>query len=156
VWCAEQLSDDNRRFLAELPFSDALSVDAIGDVRFVHATARSDEEIVTERTPLDRMREAFAPCSERVVVCGHTHMQFDLMVDDRRVINAGSVGMPFEPPGAYWLELGETVRLRRTGFDIAAAAKRIRETSYPEAAEFAANNVEQTPDKATMLAMFDR
>jgi predicted phosphodiesterase len=36
-----------------------------------------------------------------VVVCGHTHMQFDRWVGDARVVNAGSVGMPFGEPGAY-------------------------------------------------------
>ena len=38
-----------------------------------------------------------------MVVCGHTHMQFDRVVAGRRVINSGSVGMPYEDePGAYW------------------------------------------------------
>jgi len=38
------------------------------------------------------------------VVCGHTHMQFERTVGGVRVINAGSVGMPYEEePGAYWL-----------------------------------------------------
>jgi len=30
-----------------------------------------------------------------VVVCGHTHMQLDRRVGGVRVVNAGSVGMPF-------------------------------------------------------------
>ena len=33
-------------------------------------------------------------------------MQFDRMVGKTRVLNAGSVGMPFGEPGAYWLLLG--------------------------------------------------
>ena len=41
-----------------------------------------------------------------LVVCGHTHMQFDRKVGATRVVNAGSVGMPFGEPGAYWLLLG--------------------------------------------------
>lgn len=39
-------------------------------------------------------------------VCGHIHMQFDRMIGATRVVNAGSVGMPFGEPGAYWLLLG--------------------------------------------------
>src|SRR3712207_7776889 len=49
-----------------------------------------------------------------LVVCGHTHMQFDRTVDDIRIVNAGSVGMPFAAPGAYWLLLGPDVRPMRT------------------------------------------
>ena len=38
-----------------------------------------------------------------VVVCGHTHMQFERTIAGKRVINSGSVGMPYENlPGAYW------------------------------------------------------
>ena len=48
-----------------------------------------------------------------------------------RVVNAGSVGMPFQAPGAYWLLLGPGVELRRTPYDLAAAAARIRATQLP-------------------------
>ena len=52
---------------------------------------------------------------ERTVVCGHTHVQFDRLVDGVRVVNAGSVGMAFEDePGAYWAIIGPDVELRRT------------------------------------------
>ena len=38
------------------------------------------------------------------VVCGHSHTQFDRAVGGVRIVNAGSVGMPYEDePGAYWL-----------------------------------------------------
>ena len=36
--------------------------------------------------------------------CGHTHHQFDRRAHGRRLLNAGSVGMPYEDePAAYWL-----------------------------------------------------
>lgn len=155
LWCSGQLTEEERGFLGALPFSEALSIAGLGTIRFVHATARSDEEVVTERTSATRMREAFGQCAERVIVCGHTHMQFDRLVAELRVVNAGSVGMPFEPPGAYWLELGETIRFRRTEFDTAEAARRIRATAYPEAGSFATNNVVNTPEKSSMLAAFE-
>jgi diadenosine tetraphosphatase ApaH/serine/threonine PP2A family protein phosphatase len=34
------------------------------------------------------------------VVCGHTHMPFDRLAAGRRVVNPGSVGMPYGPPAA--------------------------------------------------------
>ena len=50
-----------------------------------------------------------------VVVAGHTHVQFERQVDGIRLVNAGSVGMPYEDgPGAYWALLGPRIELRRT------------------------------------------
>ena len=49
-----------------------------------------------------------------VIVCGHTHMQFDRTIGKIRVVNAGSVGMPFGEPGAYWLLLGPNIQFQHT------------------------------------------
>ena len=100
------------------------------------------------------MLPAFENAGAPVVVCGHTHMQFDRMVGGTRVVNAGSVGMPFGEPGAYWLLLGPNVELRRTHYDLAAAADRVRATSYPQAEEFAARCVLQPPTEQQMLDVY--
>jgi hypothetical protein len=42
-------------------------------------------------------------------------MQFDRKIGMVRVVNAGSVGMPYGATGAYWLLLDDDVELRRTG-----------------------------------------
>jgi diadenosine tetraphosphatase ApaH/serine/threonine PP2A family protein phosphatase len=89
-----------------------------------------------------------------VVVCGHTHMQFDRMIGTTRVVNAGSVGMPFGEPGAYWLLLGPDVELRHTSYDLKRAAERIRQTDYPQAEDFAARYVLQPPSEGEMLEVF--
>ena len=45
----------------------------------------------------------FADVDADVVVCGHTHIQFDRKIAGKRVVNSGSVGRPYEnEPGAYW------------------------------------------------------
>jgi hypothetical protein len=102
------------------------------------------------------MLPVFAGLDVRVVVCGHTHMQFDRVVGGVRVVNAGSVGMPFGEPGAYWLLLGPAVELRRTGYDLAKAAERIRKADYPQAEEFAARNVLRPPSEGEMVEAFTR
>jgi len=91
-----------------------------------------------------------------LVICGHTHMQFERTIGKVRVVNAGSVGMPFGEPGAYWLLLGPEVELRRTAYALARAASRIRATKYPQAEEFAARNVLEPPSEAQMLELFAR
>jgi putative phosphoesterase len=74
----------------------------IGDILFCHATPRTDLDIFTERTPEERIEKFFA-VDAGIVVCGHTHTQFERKVAGKRVINSGSVGMPYEDaPGAYW------------------------------------------------------
>ena len=90
---------------------------------------------MTRFTPDDRLRSLIAGVEERVVVCGHTHVEFDRLVDGIRVLNAGSVGAPYEvEPGAYWLELDPEPRFRRTEYDADEAAGRIRSSGYPNLA----------------------
>jgi len=75
----------------------------IDRVLFCHATPRNDVDVFTELTPDERIAPLFADVDADVVVCGHTHMQFERTIAGKRVINSGSVGMPYENlPGAYW------------------------------------------------------
>ncbi|PYJ69695.1 MAG: phosphoesterase, partial [Verrucomicrobia bacterium] len=108
----------------------------------------------TRLTPEDRLLPAFAGVNVPVVICGRTHMQFDRMIGKTRIVNAGSVGMPYGETGAFWLLLGPDVHLRHTPYDLAKAASRIRDTNYPQAEEFAARNVLQTPSEEEMLERF--
>jgi hypothetical protein len=78
-------------------------------------------------------------------------MQFDRAVAGVRVVNAGSVGMPFGHPGADWVILGPDVELRHTSYDLQRAAARIQDTAYPLALEFAEQYVLQPPSEAAML-----
>jgi putative phosphoesterase len=133
---ADRLGPERRAFVAEAPLTARIEVDELGPVLFCHATPRSDEEIVTRLTPEDRLAEVLAGVEERTIVCGHTHVQFDRSAAGRRIVNAGSVGMPYEGRrGAFWACLGPEVELRRTEYDVEAAAEAIRATAYPEAAQ---------------------
>jgi len=155
-WVAERLSDENRQFMATWPEKFRADIAELGYVLFCHATPRNDTEIFTASTPDDRLRPMFEGANARLVVCGHTHMQFDRKIGLIRVVNAGSVGMPFGEPGACWLLLDGSVKLRRTSYDLESAATRIRATGYPEAEEFAARHVLQRPSTEEMLAIFSR
>ena len=138
LWVRERLSDEQRALLAELPLTLSLEVDGLGPTLFCHGSPRSDEEIVTRVTPAKRLNEVLRTVEEAVVVCGHTHVQYDRLVGATRLVNAGSVGMPYEgEPGiACWALLGPDVALRRSGYDVEDAARRIRASGYPDAEEF--------------------
>ncbi len=92
------LTDEQIEFLHDLP-----PTAEIDNVLYVHASPRNDLDIFTELTPEERIAFLFADVDADVVVCGHTHMQFDRTIAGKRVVNSGSVGMPYEEePGAYW------------------------------------------------------
>jgi len=155
-WTAQQLLPDHERLLASWPPTCRVEIRGLGDVLFCHATPRNVTEAFTRLTPEDRVLPMFEGVTAPVVVCGHTHMQFDRTIGSVRVVNAGSVGMPFQEPGAYWLLLGPDIQLRHTTYDLATAADRIRNTTYPQAEDFAARNVLQPPSEEEMLEAFTR
>jgi predicted phosphodiesterase len=154
-WTAEQVRV-HQGFLARWPKTLRITIPDLGDVLFCHGTPRNEDEAFTRLTPEEVLLPIFEGVNASVVVCGHTHMQFDRMIGSTRVVNAGSVGMPFGTPGADWLLLGPGIELRHTSYDLAAAAARVRATSYPDAENFAANNILQPPQEAAMLELCTR
>ena len=137
-WDHERLTEEQLAFLASLPHPLSRDVDGLGSVLFCHGSPRSDEEIITAITPPKRLDPMLDGVREQVIVCGHTHVQFDRIVGDRRLVNAGSVGMPYEGAAgiACWALLGPYVELRRSHYDIESAAEAIRASGYPDAEEF--------------------
>jgi len=153
---ARQFDNDDQTLMARWPKTFRLDIEGLGGVFFCHATPRHENECFTRLTPEDRLAPLFDPLNVAVAVCGHTHMQFDRMVGKTRVVNAGSVGMPFGEPGADWLLLGPDVQLRHTSYDLADAAARIRRTDYPQAEEFVSRYLLEPPPAEEMLALFTR
>ena len=155
-WTVEQLDSEYESLLSAWPKTLRFEIDGLGQVLFCHATPRNENECFTRLTSENRLLPIFEMVDAAVVVCGHTHMQFDRMIGRTRVVNAGSVGMPFGKPGADWLLLGPDIELRHTAYDFATAAESIRGTHYPQAQEFAAHSVLQPPSEAEMLEVFSR
>ena len=155
-WTAQQLDSDHERLLAAWPKTLRVEISWLGEVLFCHATPRNENDIFTRSTPQERLLSLFDGLNVALVVCGHTHMQFDRMIGGTRVVNAGSVGMPFGEPCADWLLLAPDIQLRHTPYDLTKAAERVRGTHYPQAQDFAACNVLQPPSEAEMLEVFTR
>jgi predicted phosphodiesterase len=155
-WTAQQISSEQEQQMAAWPKTLRVDIPRLGEVLFCHATPRDENECFTRLTPEEKLLPIFAAAGAPVVICGHTHMQFDRMIGTTRVVNAGSVGMPFGEPGAYWLLLGPDIQLRRTNYDLAKAADRIRATRYPQAQESAEGYVLHPPPEQQMLEAFTR
>jgi predicted phosphodiesterase len=156
-WVFTQLTDEQRGLLEALPPTETIDVDALGPTLFCHGSPRDENEILTAVTSEARLREVLAGVSGRVVVCGHTHHQFDRRVGELRVVNAGSVGMPYEGKrGAFWALLGPDVELRRTDYDVDAAAEAMRASGYPDPDEDLLPSLLEPPSADEVAAFFEQ
>jgi predicted phosphodiesterase len=135
-----------------------LEVDGFGKVVFCHGTPRDDDEVVLVDTRLDRWAEVFAelPDDARTMVCGHTHMPFMRLVDERLVVNSGSIGMPYGRAAASWALLhGGQVQLRHTLFDVDAAVDRVAgESGYHDSRAWAEHYVRAVTTDAEAVRAF--
>src|ERR671938_1299430 len=88
---------------------------------------------------------------------GHVHAQYDRRLDSKRIVNAGSVGMPYQgaPVGAFWLLLGPDVEFRRSEYDLGRAVREFRTIGYPGAEDMAESLLEP-PDPAWVAEFFER
>jgi len=155
-WTAEQLHPEHQQWLSTWPKTVTLEIAGLGSVLFCHASPQNENDIFTRLTPDNHLLPLFEGLDAATVVCGHTHVQFDRKIGPTRVVNAGSVGMPFGKPGAHWLLLGPDIQFRHTAYDLAHAAERVRSTDYPQAEDFAARNILNPPTEQEMLEIFSR
>jgi putative phosphoesterase len=133
VWETAQMRESDRDFLAGFEDTVTLEIDGLGRAVFCHATPDSDMTFITTLTPEDRLEREVGGAGADLVLCGHVHCQYDRRAGSTRVVNVGSVGMPYEGrPGAYWALLGPDVELRRTEYDVAAAIERMRAGGHPD------------------------
>ena len=139
AWVHDRLNDHQRAFLHSFASTLTLRIEGLGATLFCHGSPRSDTEAITETTSDLAVAEMLSGADAEVVVCGHTHRPFDRTVGNKRIINPGSVGLPYGERGAFWAQLGHEVELKRTDYDYAAAARLFEEGGVPYASEFIAD-----------------
>jgi predicted phosphodiesterase len=149
-WVIAELGAERLEWLQGLPTQVELELDGLGRVLFCHGSPRSDEEMLLRTASDERLAMILAGVEADVVVCGHTHMQFDRSYDRWRVVNAGSVGLPYGRFGAHWVELGPDVRHRRAEYDPAPLSS----SEWPRAAEVVPV-IESPPREEEAIAEFE-
>ena len=132
-WISERLTESQRELIAAWPKTLVLAVDGLGPTLFCHATPRSDEVVVSPASSDARWAAVLSGVAEPVVVCGHTHLQYDEQHAGRRVVNPGSVGSPTLRATAWWARLGPDVDGRSTDYDIQDTVRAARATGFPRA-----------------------
>jgi putative phosphoesterase len=124
---------------------------------YCHGSPRSDDEIITALTPSERLEPMLAGVDEALVVCGHTHHQFELRAGEQRVVNAGSVGMPYQgEPGAYWLLVADgEPALCRTVYDVDVAAPILRASGFPDVDDLIRESLVEPVEAAFVARHFE-
>ena len=126
---ARELGEQRTRALGKLP----LTVELDG-ILFCHASPRRDDEMLTRLSTAQRWTDALRGIDAGLIVAGHTHQQDDRIVADRRFVNAGSVGLPYEGDGAarwLWIDDGNP-ELHTTRYDAARAGTRFLAGGWPD------------------------
>ncbi|GAC1469130.1 MAG: metallophosphoesterase family protein [Isosphaeraceae bacterium] len=133
VW--EALGAEERRYLLQLPVTQRVT---LGGQRFllVHATPRDplDEYLMKDpKTWAKRLKNIDAD----VVCVGHSHLQFQLTVDDVVVLNPGSVGQPRDgdPRAAYAIIEDKKIELKRITYPVEEAVSRVEASAIPTRAK---------------------
>ena len=131
----ERLGGDDLRYLARLPVTRLLTLE---DTRFllVHATPRDP---LDEYAPPDVefWRRRLQNVDADVVCAGHTHQPYVLEVDDKLVINPGSVGQPRDgdPRASYAVIENFTVELKRLEYPVEDTVRVVQESPLPDDAK---------------------
>lgn len=152
-WVAAGLTPDHIERIAHWPLTFEID-GSDGRMLFCHATPRDDNELFTRLTAEEHLLPIFGGLEASLIICGHTHMPFDRSIGGVRVINAGSVGMPFGEPGACWaiVEGNAEVEFRHTEYDLESATARIGATGYPLASHY---DLRRPPGEDEMLKLFE-
>jgi len=90
-----QKMDGKIEALKALPDQVSLSGPDGGEVRVVHASMRGNRIGIYPETPDAMLAQLIAP-APAVICVGHTHRPLIRQLNDTLVVNAGSVGMPFD------------------------------------------------------------
>ena len=142
TWCAAHLAEDDRRFLAGLPFLWRQEGPK-GDLVVVHATPWSIGDVVRADAPARVVERVFAEAKASAVVFGHIHTPFVQSAPDGLLVNSGSVGLPFDGNwhASFALldgrEEGWSATVRRIPYDRDAALAASRASDNPEAGRWA-------------------
>lgn len=139
-WTARELGRTGLNFLADLPFSQLLRLSPQHTILAVHGSPRSDEENIRPDTPVAELAPMINGQAYNLLLCAHTHLPCDRMVASRRVVNVGSVGLPFDgdPRASYALvnlrPRGDYfIQFRRVSYDIEQVVRQLVAFNHPTA-----------------------
>lgn len=130
-WTHDQLTRQQRAFLAGLPVSIQLEDADLGPLHVVHSVGSTrlhhgmDEEAVAA---------TIADVPGRTVLCGHAHRAIDRAVGARRLVSLPGIGQfrDGEPRPGYAIQDGATITFCYVDVDLAGIVRDVRQIGLPE------------------------
>lgn len=92
-WTYENLSKENRKYLASLPEQKRIEINGL-KILLTHGSPASNEEYICDETTKERLRELSELADSDIVLSGHTHLVYSVKSGNTSFINPGSVGRP--------------------------------------------------------------
>jgi putative phosphoesterase len=117
-WCSQQINDQDKTFIKTFQSSLEITVDNLKILAY-HGSPTSFNDSISATTPDETLETYFVGSRADVYVGGHIHEQFIRRYGTRRVMNPGSVGLPFVMKG-------------KEGFNVAVAEYAILEVIHEE------------------------
>jgi putative phosphoesterase len=131
-WTKDALGSELTQWLGGLPATAEIPNQG---ALVVHASPRSDEDVMLPNTDEGTVSEMLAGSTASTVLCGHVHIQYRRRVGSQELVNPGSVGLPSDGDRrSAWavLEDGQ-VSFRRTAYDVDAVIDELRQIGHPTA-----------------------
>lgn len=144
--CADQLTRENSAYISSLPIKDTLDLpwkmsgrsDHSSTIGIFHGSPARPHEFLFDITEKSRFEELAREFPFKVIVTGHSHTPYHLVMRQTHFINPGSVGRMFDgDPTASCAVLklsAETIEVRhfRIAYDIDAVISGLRKHQLPE------------------------
>jgi len=93
-WTRTQLNSDQLKWLSALPFDRVVELEEFR-LLAIHGSPFSNQQGIEPGTPEETLKNYLSDVKEDVVAAGHTHLQLCRRMDEKLIVNVGSVGMPF-------------------------------------------------------------
>jgi predicted phosphodiesterase len=156
AWCAEQLDESDREFVRTFQPTIVLELDALKLLAY-HGSPKSYHDQIVATTPEKTLNGYFENTEANLYAGGHTHEQFVRRYTQSRVMNPGSVGLPYifkkdgtemRPLFAEYAVLETTpkvnITFKRVPYAFEKLAKAVRASKMPYAEKWLAD-FELTP-----------
>lgn len=153
-WNAEQLTGDDRAFIASFQPLHRLRLAGDAELLAYHGSPKGFDDWITADTALELLDGYFEGETALVRAGGHTHIQMVRRHRGSFIVNPGSVGMAYDPyppddgtKGAPWAEFAVvavegdrvSIELKRIPYDVAVWLEILRGSGLPHAEWFASN-----------------
>lgn len=133
----DRLSNNNKRFLSRLPENDSFEIHD-KTILCVHGSPISNTDILDSSKTDEEIKDMIKNVEEDIILAGHSHQNFLKYIDNKTIINVGSVGLPFDGiPKASFVVLDIKnnkdvgIEFKRIDYDIELNLSVAEEQNFP-------------------------